>query len=75
LTPEIQRLELILMPLMSKLQKAMMGDEMGGFGGYGGPMQFGGNDMGGYGGEGDFGGMGGMGMDPNGFQEQALQQL
>jgi hypothetical protein len=51
LGPELARLEQCLMPLMGKLQTALVGDEMGGLGGFGGyPNQYedmdGGNPMG-----------------------------
>lgn len=47
------KFEQVLMPLMQKLQTALIGDEMGGMGGYGGyPGQ----------GFGDYDQMGGMGM-------------
>jgi hypothetical protein len=49
----MNKLEQVLMPLMQKLQTALIGDEMGGMGGYGGhPGQ----------GFGDYDQMGGMGM-------------
>ncbi len=51
------KLEKVIMPLMGRLQTALMGDEMGGMGGYGGygsaPEMY-------QGGEGGFDPMGGM---------------
>lgn len=61
------KLERILMPLMGQLQTALVGDQMGGMGGYGG-QDYGG--MGGYGGE----GMGMPGMDGMGMSEEAMMQ-
>ncbi len=53
------------MPLMQKLQTALIGDEMGGMGGYGGhPGQ----------GFGDYDQMGGMGMNEQMMMQQ-LEQL
>jgi len=57
LNAELVSLEQILIPLMGKLQTALIGDEMGGMGGYGGPGSYPSE----YENMGDMQGMGGMG--------------